>query len=83
MIYAMDRERKINSGKDTRLVVDRSVKGDDGFTDEERDKRVQEVRHNSSLFNFLVWHSQFFLLRSNRWNLSYPHLSIDFLTGCK
>lgn len=39
----MDRERKINSGKDTRLVVDRSVKGDDGFTDEERDKRVQEV----------------------------------------
>ena len=37
------RERKINSGKDTRLVVDRSVKGDDGFTDEERDNRVQEV----------------------------------------
>ena len=34
---------KAGGGKDTRLVVDRSVKGDDGFTDEERDKRVQEV----------------------------------------
>jgi hypothetical protein len=34
---------KASGGKNTRLVVDRSVKGDDGFTDDERDKRVQEV----------------------------------------
>lgn len=39
------RVMKATGGKDTRLVVDRSVKGDDGFTDEERDKRVQEVSY--------------------------------------
>ena len=40
---------KASGGKDTRLVVDRSVKGADGFTDEERDKRVQEVSRDTLL----------------------------------
>ena len=50
---------KSKGGKDARLVVDRSVKGVDGFNDEERDKRVQEVRFKK--LHFIHLRDDFFI----------------------